>query len=118
MAKVLLEENTAGHFYFICPGCKRRHAVWTVVPNKFQASYCWSYNGNADKPTFMPSLLLQSDWWYPPVTEENLEEWKKNPWEQTKGKYVCHSFITDGRIQFLDDCTHELKGQTVDLPDM
>lgn len=24
---------------------------------------------------------------------------------------------TDGRIQFLNDCTHALAGQTVDLPD-
>ena len=31
---------------------------------------------------------------------------------------VCHSFVTDGRIQFLNDCTHALAGQTVDLPDM
>ena len=30
----------------------------------------------------------------------------------------CHSFVTDGRIQYLDDCTHELRGQTIDLPDI
>ena len=30
---------------------------------------------------------------------------------------ICHSFVTDGRIQFLGDCTHKLAGQTVDLPD-
>ena len=29
----------------------------------------------------------------------------------------CHSIITDGKIQFCGDCEHELKGQTVDLPD-
>ncbi|WP_241754456.1 hypothetical protein [Cupriavidus basilensis] len=28
---------------------------------------------------------------------------------------VCHSFVTDGRIQFLGDCTHALAGQTVPL---
>ncbi len=28
----------------------------------------------------------------------------------------CHTFITDGRIQFLGDCSHKLAGQTVDLP--
>ena len=33
------------------------------------------------------------------------------------GTKVCHSFIRDGRIQFLGDCTHHLAGQTVDLPD-
>jgi hypothetical protein len=27
----------------------------------------------------------------------------------------CHSFITDGKIEFLSDCTHSLAGQTVEL---
>lgn len=30
----------------------------------------------------------------------------------------CHSFITDGKIQYLSDCFHELAGQTVDLPEI
>ena len=29
-----------------------------------------------------------------------------------------HSYVTDGRIQYLSDCTHPLAGQTVDLPDV
>jgi hypothetical protein len=32
-------------------------------------------------------------------------------------RIVCHSFVTDGRIQFLDDSTHELAGETADLPE-
>jgi len=31
---------------------------------------------------------------------------------------VCHSYVTDGRIQFLADCTHALAGLTVDLPEL
>ncbi len=30
---------------------------------------------------------------------------------------VEHSFIKDGMIEFLGDCTHKLAGQTVDLPE-
>ena len=30
--------------------------------------------------------------------------------------YRCHSYVTDGRIQFLGDCSHALAGQTLDLP--
>ena len=30
----------------------------------------------------------------------------------------CHSFIKDGQIQFLGDCTHSLAGQTVALPNL
>lgn len=28
----------------------------------------------------------------------------------------CHSFVRDGKIEFLNDSTHSLAGQTVDLP--
>jgi hypothetical protein len=31
---------------------------------------------------------------------------------------VCHSYVTDGKIRFLDDCTHELAGKTVELEDV
>lgn len=47
-----------------------------------------------DKPTFTPSLLIQ------------------NPAKQ------CHSWVTDGKIQFLNDCAHALAGKTVDLPEV
>jgi len=53
------------------------------------------YNGDVDKPTITPSLL-----------HSNPQNYR-----------TCHSFITDGKIQFLGDCWHELKGQTVELPD-
>mgnify|MGYP007013250410 CR=1 FL=1 len=29
---------------------------------------------------------------------------------------VCHSFVVDGRMQMLGDCTHALAGQKVDIP--
>lgn len=32
-----------------------------------------------------------------------------------QAKYRCHLFITDGKIQYLSDCTHELAGTTVEL---
>jgi hypothetical protein len=30
----------------------------------------------------------------------------------------CHTFITDGTVQFLSDCSHALAGQTLDLPEL
>lgn len=36
---------------------------------------------------------------------------------QAQPKSVCHSFVRDGQIQYLGDCTHEYAGKTVDLPD-
>lgn len=49
-------------------------------------------------------------------------EWSKTPldpdddpkdWQDE----VCHSFVRNGVIEFLSDCTHALKGQHVPLPD-
>jgi len=53
--------------------------------------------GSYDKPTFQPSLLINKD---------------------KQGDYpLCHTFITDGKIQFLVDCTHALAGQTIEMED-
>lgn len=101
-----------GSVGFMCPGCQKMHVVRisSVKDN-------WSFNGDGDEPTFQPSVLVQWDSGDPPVTPENFDEYKRAPWPQTEKHNVCHSFVTKGSIKFLDDCTHALAGQTVDLPD-
>lgn len=103
-----------GRVMFRCPGCNQNHVV---LVNSGIPGRDWSFNGKGDTPTFTPSVLVTWEQGDPPVTPENLAEFKKAPWPQSKVKKVCHSFVTDGRIQFLTDCTHALAGQTVDLPD-
>ena len=98
---------------FWCPGCDGAHQVRVGEGPGPR----WGYNGDAERPTFTPSVLARWTEAEPPVTSENLEEWRRSPWPQTKVEKVCHSFVTDGQIQFLGDCTHALAGQTVDLPD-
>jgi Family of unknown function (DUF6527) len=100
-------------FIFWCPGCRCGHGIWTTQRNSWGGH--WQFNGNMERPTFSPSLLITHDESTPPVTPENIEQWQKQPWPQTKVRKVCHSFITDGKIQFLPDCTHELRGQTVPM---
>lgn len=106
----LMQAN--GSIFFHCPGCKKVHGFRVTTPGDN-----WSYNGNPAAPTFSPSLLVSSHSWTPPVTPENLGEWRRNPWPQVRIETGCHSFVTDGQIQFLSDCTHALAGQTVPLPD-
>lgn len=98
---------------FQCPGCKTAHAVGIGAG----AGPRWGYNGNAEKPTFTPSVLVRRH----EMSEEGnrmLGAGERPPNGRYPGReMVCHSFVTDGRIQFLGDCTHALAGQTVDLPD-
>lgn len=79
----------ADHVYFECPGCKGIHGI-TTAPGR------WTFNGDVERPTFSPSVLCS---------------WPPNPDR-------CHSFVRDGRIEFLSDCTHSLAGQMVDLPEI
>lgn len=73
-----------------CPACNEIHVV-----NK-----TWSFNGDYDKPTLSPSLLVTA------------------PYKGDVENYTCHSFVTDGQIQYLSDCSHAMAGMTVDLPEV
>lgn len=55
----------------------------------------WTWNGSMARPTFTPSLLCNAH----------------------HAPSRCHSFVADGKIQFLSDCHHKLAGQTVEIPD-
>lgn len=95
---------------FWCPGCDEAHAIHTRANG-------WTWNGDLERPTFSPSVLLQATYYEPRITPENVEQWHREPWEQQPELVVCHSFVVDGEIQFLGDCTHQLAGQTVPLPE-
>lgn len=109
MSKVMLHERKCLSFF--CPGCKNYHMVNYSLGG-------WGWNGDTEKPTLTPSVLVRSQMWTPPVTPENLEEWHRNPWKQIQVEHVCHSFVTDGNIHFLGDCNHALANQIVALPDI
>lgn len=123
MAKALpYEENgqVTGYMIF-CPACKCGHLFNTVAgPNGVGGQKpVWTFNGNQEKPTFRASMLVKSGHYA--GGDSSGECWctfekrrgKPAPFECT----LCHSYVTDGRIEFLSDCSHDLRGQTVDLPD-
>ncbi|MDR3451666.1 MAG: DUF6527 family protein [Rhodoferax sp.] len=109
MLKGILRIVEPHHVGFKCPGCKEVHVISIQPPHP-----CWSFNGDYEKPSFTPSILVTGC----KVIRDEHGEWTGD-WERdANGKAlpsVCHSFITDGKIQFLNDCTHELAGQTVPL---
>ena len=110
-----------GRVGFMCPGCNEIHMVTVSAPSD-RPKPCWGYNGNPDAPTFTPSVLVRTGHFANGGSVGNcycdysqrFPDREPMPWKCA----CCHSFVTDGRIQFLGDCTHSLAGQTVDLPDI
>lgn len=88
-----------------CPGCNTPH----MIQHGEGTGPRWTWNGNADAPTFSPSVLVT---WNEPsdVPKEFDDRLKDVP-------KICHSFVVDGNMQFLSDCTHSLAGQTTPIPD-
>lgn len=106
-------------YHFHCEGCNSAHGVFVEgsgVP-------VWGFNGNEDKPTFTPSVLVRFDHLSEAGRKKSQEFKEKHGRYLTKKELpndiheVCHSFVTDGNIRYLNDCTHHLKGQTVELKD-
>jgi hypothetical protein len=89
MAILVAASSVGGHLHW-CPGCNETHRI----PKS------WTFNGSQDAPTFTPSV--KHTWTY----------------DNERSEHCCHYFIRDGNIEFCGDCTHEMAGKTVPLPDM
>jgi hypothetical protein len=76
-----------------CPGCDAMHLIAVETP--FSNGAQWTWDGNAELPTFSPSVNVG------PGTA-----------------FQCHYFIRAGKIEFCNDCHHALAGQTIDLPNI
>jgi len=83
-----LEQNNPDdpEYMFECPGCGENHWFKTTGSKPR-----WEFNGDLDSPTVTPSLLSKVN------------------------NSVCHFFVRDGKIQFLDDCTHDKAWSTVSM---
>lgn len=103
MSEVIHKIN-ANRVVFRCPGCKMNHQLNINVDS---GSPVWYWNSDKVKPTFTPSILAT---WKEPSDDPLLFG---DPTHDINK--VCHSFVTDGKIQFLNDCTHGFAGMTIDL---
>lgn len=72
-----------------CPGCDTVHEV------RVEGEFAWAWNRVlSSRITLNPSIL---------VRKANADD-------------RCHSYVAGGQIQFLEDCSHALKGTTHPLP--
>lgn len=97
-----IETATENTWKFWCPGCDSAH----VVSDSWQV--------NTETATISPSVLVYS---CEKLINEDLSGDALTAPENVTTTPRCHSFVTNGQIQFLGDSTHALAGQTVEVPD-
>lgn len=76
---------------FYCPACQTEHLITVKAPRNYQEPV-WNWNHKEELVTITPSLVFESP----------------------TGKR-CHSFITLGRIHYMSDSEHELRGSAVNM---
>jgi len=60
----------------------------------------WEFNENLQLPSFVPSILVNGN---PNFINPEVPR--------------CHLFVTNGKIHYCGDCTHQLSGQVVEMKD-
>jgi hypothetical protein len=100
-----------GTILYKCP-CGDTHAINRRT---------WQVTGDVERPTFAPSVLVTTGHFIPEQRNDG-SCWctynAENPNDPIPfGCYRCHSFVKNGMVEFLGDCTHPLAGKTVPLGD-
>ena len=93
-----------GKYEFWCFGCKMHH----FIDNKWKIDL----NNNTISPSVLVKGVNNSDEW---ETDKNGDFIFENGKAKGCIKVVCHSFVRNGQIQYLNDCTHGLAGKTVNM---
>lgn len=100
----LLRKCDGGYLVW-CPACSEAHVVAVEKPLGNGAK--WTFNGDLEKPTFSPSLLVKTG----SAVDPDFKDGPDDP------PTVCHSFIRDGNWEYCPDSRHELAGKTVPIPE-
>lgn len=87
------EEATHLHLYF--PGPTELITLPVQIKGTRKGTDNWTWNGSIENPTLRPSVLCN----------------KNTPRR-------CHSWVTDGVVNFLEDTRHDMAGQSVSLLDI
>jgi len=88
------EKEDATHLTLNMPSPTGKLTLPVITSGSRKDTGCWTWNGDTEKPTLRPSIL----------TESHL--------------FRCHSFVNDGVVQFLGDCSHDKANTTVELLDV
>lgn len=87
----MCDPKNATHVIINLPGPTGLLALPIMLKGTRDGTGCWTWNGSTDAPTLRPSVLNQ------------------------RQGHRCHTWINDGKAQFLEDTSHEYAGKTLDL---
>ena len=104
MANKVIDEGD-GRYRFYCPGCGHDHVYYTQQNSNHPTDPVWTFNGNLENPTFSPSLLNRWGKEADPDWQEPEDPGPDGGWS---GR--CHLFVTNGEIDYCEDCTHHFNG--------
>lgn len=94
-----------GLLAFWCPACDEEHHI------QIEGDAAWSWDGNEASPTFSPSVLVKGKRWPTDEEHKRIMNGETIELDQTS----CHSFVRNGQIEYLSDCTHDLAGKIVPM---
>ena len=101
MVKIVVKER-GDAIAHQCPGCGVVHMIRLKGPPPL-----WTWNGDVNAPTLTPSVHF--------FTRHDDE---RKPLPDGRTRTLCHYKLTSGKIEFLSDSLHRLRGRVVELPDM
>ena len=81
-------------YVFFCPGCERNHFFPTTVSDA--EGRRWIFNGDVVRPSFTPAQRMEYEY-------------------EDRRSDVCHLWVSHGMLDFLDDCTHRLRGKIIPM---
>ena len=104
MNRIIKIQDRVGEAYsFHCPGCEMLHMIpvryvpqFAIANKKLKPT--WRFNGNLEKPSFLPNFKIE--------------------WRGATPPQCCHCIIRDGELIFLVDSTHKLSGSRVKMAEI
>lgn len=118
-AYVEVEPTRATHVKLKLPGPSGEMLLPVIIKGQREGTGKWTWNGDTEKPTLRPSVLIQSGHFAPGFKQGDscwCTYFKAHPDENpVLHCFRCHTWINDGQAQFLPDSSHEFSGQTLDL---
>lgn len=107
--------GTSRGFAHWCPACGEAHIF--ITEQRQAGGPQWTFDGNFDAPTFGPSMKITGK----QTVQDDKGEWTGEWVRDESGATLdlcCHYYLRAGMLDYLNDCTHALKGQKIELPEL